>query len=190
MARPRACRPALTKAAIIAAEPGPARGGIIWDGETPGLGVVIQPNGNRAFIVQRGIGRKTVRRALGEFPEMTLAEARRLVEAPLATIRSGRNPNEERRANARQRSASVGRESVARICGHGTRLRSSPLGIGHQRRARSAECGTKVEPTIGKVAVRDVDAEYIRTIVHGPLRMDKDGRVSAGRARPAICIAC
>ena len=40
---------------------------------------------------------------------------------------------------------------------------------------------TKIEPTIGKVAVRDVDAEDIRTIVHGPLRMDKDGRVVGGK---------
>src|SRR4051812_41037746 len=96
MPRPRAIRPALTKAAIIAVEPGPSRK-YLRDGETPGLGLVIHPNGHRAFIVQRGTGGKTVRRALGTFPEMTLAEARRLAQVPLATIRAGRNPNEERR---------------------------------------------------------------------------------------------
>ena len=40
---------------------------------------------------------------------------------------------------------------------------------------------TKIEPVIGKVAVRDVDADHIRQIVHGPLRIDKDGRVIAGK---------
>ena len=40
---------------------------------------------------------------------------------------------------------------------------------------------TKIEPVIGKVAVRDVDADHIRQIVHGPLRMDKDGRVIGGK---------
>ena len=59
--------------------------------------MVIQPNGAKAFFVQRGIAGRTVWRALGNFPEMTLAEARRLAEEPLATIRAGRNPNAERR---------------------------------------------------------------------------------------------
>ena len=62
------------------------------------FGVVIQPNGAKSFIVQRGVAGKTIRRTLGLFPEMTLAEARRLAEEPLATIRAGRNPNAERKA--------------------------------------------------------------------------------------------
>src|SRR3954466_1921713 len=111
MPRPRAIRPALTKAAVIAAVPERTRK-YLWDGETPGLGVVIHPNGHRAFIVQRGTGGKTVRRTLGMFPEMTLAEARKLAEVPLATIRAGRNPNEERRAE-RQAAERERRERVS-----------------------------------------------------------------------------
>jgi hypothetical protein len=103
MARPRAIRPALTKTAILDAELGPTRR-YVWDGQVPGLGLVIQPNGSRSFIVQRGTGGRTVRRSLGNFPEMTLAEARKLAEELLATIHP-RRPQSERRAASRARSS-------------------------------------------------------------------------------------
>jgi integrase len=181
MPRPRAIRPALTKAAIIAVEPGPSRK-YLWDGETPGLGLVIHPNGHRAFIVQRGTGGKTVRRALGTFPEMTLAEARRLAQVPLATIRAGRNPNEERRlqraAAEREKRERVsctelwGRYEVEIIA-----VSNRPSTARQKRRMWL----TKIEPVLGKVAVRDVDADHIRQIVHAPMRVGKDGRVTAGK---------
>ena len=181
MARPRTIRPALTKAAILAAEPGPTRR-YIWCGQTPGLGVVIQPNGNRSFIVQRGTGGRTVRRALGTFPEMTLGEARMLAEAPLATIRAGRNPNEERRAE-RDVAERERRERVS--CAElWARYEIEVIAIGNRpstAREKRRMWLTKVEPVIGTVAVRDVDADHIRKIVHGPLRMDKDGRVNGGK---------
>jgi integrase len=181
MARPRAIRPALTKAAILAAEPGQTRR-YLWDGQTPGLGVVIQPNGNRAFIVQRGTGGRTVRRALGIFPEMTLAEARRLAEEPLATIRAGRNPNEERRAERE----TVERERRERVtCAElWARYEIEIIAIGNRvstAREKRRMWLTKIEPIIGKVGVRDVDADHIRQIVHAPMRTDKDGRVTAGK---------
>lgn len=181
MARPRTPRPALTKATILAAEPGDSRR-YLWCGETPGLGVVIQPNGNRAFIVQRGTGGKTVRRALGTFPEMTLAEARRLAEEPLATIRAGRNPNVERRVQ-RETAERERRERVS--CAElWARYEIEIIGIKNRpstAREKRRMWHTKIEPVIGKVAVRDVDADHIRQIVHGPLRTDKDGRVARGK---------
>ena len=64
MPRPRAIRPALTKAMIQEAEPGPTRR-YIWDGQTPGLGVLIQPNGTQTFIIQRSGSGRTLRTRLG-----------------------------------------------------------------------------------------------------------------------------
>ena len=181
MARPRAIRPALTKAAILSTEPGPTRR-YLWCGQTPGLGTVIQPNGNRAFIVQRGTGGKTVRRTLGNFPEMTVAEARRLAEEPLATIRAGRNPNVERR----EQRAAAERERRERVtCAElWPRYEIEIIAVGNRpstAREKRRMWLTKIEPVIGKVAVRDVDADHIRQIVHGPIRTDKDGRIAAGK---------
>src|SRR4051794_35850053 len=97
MARPRAVRPALTQKAIDAASPGAARLSL-WDGLTHGLGVLVQPSGEKTFIVQRTVAGRAVRKRLGRVGEMTLVEARKRAEEPLAAIRAGRNPNVDVRA--------------------------------------------------------------------------------------------
>ena len=181
MARPRAIRPALTKAAILAAETGPTRR-YLWCGQTHGLGVVIRPNGAKTFIVQRGTGGRTVRRSLGNFPEMTVAEARRLAEEPLATIRAGRNPNAERR---KERAAAEQERRERVLCAELWRRYELEI-IATRNRATTARekrrmWATKIEPVIGKVAVRDVVADHVRKIVHGPMRTGDDGRVVAGK---------
>jgi integrase len=113
---------------------------------------------------------------------MTLGEARKLAEEPLATIRAGRNPNVERRvqrdAAERERRERVScAELWARYEIEIVAIRNRPSTAREKRRMWL----TKVEPVIGKVAVRDVDADHIRTIVHGPMRTDKDGRITSGK---------
>ena len=158
---------------------------------TPGLGVVIQPNGNRAFIVQRGIGRKTVRRALGTFPEMTLAEARRLAGAPAAQPSAlGAILTRSAGTNARRPTRAKGAGGCAVLW---ARYETEVIAV----RNRASTAGekdrmwlTKIKPVIGKVAVRDVDADHIRPdsarSSFGRTRMVVS---SAGRARPATCTA-
>lgn len=189
MARPRAIRPALTKAMIQEAEPGATRR-YLWDGETPGLAVLVQPNGTKTFIVQRVIQGRTVRQRLGDFREMALAEARRLAEAPLGKIRAGRNPNEEKRAEKaeadRQRRERRERRERITCVKLWERYKAEVIAVKNSERTADEKARmwtSKIEPVIGKVAVKEVDADHVRTILDGTLKRDKKtGRVIAGTA--------
>lgn len=168
---------------IAEAAPGPTRR-YLWDGETPGLGVLIQPNGERSFIIQRGTGGRTVRKRLGDCSEMTLAEARRLAEDPLGKIRAGRDPNAEKRAEK----AEADRQRRERLTCAKLWERYEAEVIGARNMPRTAEeklrmWRTRIEPAIGKLAVKEVDADHVRDIVNGPLKRDgKTGRIIAGKA--------
>ena len=180
MARPRESRPALTQQAIRDAEPGETRR-YIWDGQVHGLGVLVQPGGAKSFIIQRGAAGTTVRRSLSSFPEMSLVEARRLAEEPLAVIRAGRNPNAERKAKreaeAKERRERIScRELWARYEIEVMAARNRPTTAAQKKRMWA----TKIEPVIGAVAVRDVDGDHVRRIVHGPMKVE-DGRVVSGK---------
>ena len=183
MPRPRAIRPALTKAVISEAATGPTRR-YLWDGETPGLGVLIQPNGVKTFIVQRGTGGRTVRKRLGDCSEMTLAEARRLAEDPLGKIRAGRDPNAEKRAEK----AEADRQRRERLtCAQlWERYRSEVIAIRNGERTADEKdrmWRTKIEPAIGRTPIKEVDAEHVRSILEATLKRDKKtGRVVAGTA--------
>ena len=143
---------------------------------------MVHPRSAKTFFVQRGMGGGTVWQALGGFPEMALAEARRLAEEPLATIRAGRNPNAERRKER----AAAEQERRERVSCAELWARYELESIAVRNRASTAREKrrmwlTKIEPVIGKVAVREIDADHIRQIVHGPMRIDKDGRITAGK---------
>ena len=181
MARTRAIRAALTQAAIRDAQPG-AKRRILWDGQTPGLGVLVHPTCHKSFIVQRGVGGRTFKDTLGTFPEMTLAEARRLAEEPLATIRAGRNPNEERREQ-RVAAEHARRERVP--CSELWKRYDADVIAVHNTASTAAgkrwRWKVRIEPVIGNVAVRDVDGSHISEIVNAPLRRDKNGLVVKGK---------
>jgi integrase len=112
---------------------------------------------------------------------MSLAEARRLAEEPLAVIRAGRNPNAERKAKreaeAKERRERIScRELWARYEIEIIAARNRPTTAAQKRRMWV----TKIEPVVGSVPVREVDGDHIRVIVHGPMRVE-GGHVVSGK---------
>ena len=65
----------------------------VSDGATRGLRLRISPRGEKAWAVQITVNGKRTRHTLGGYPEVKLADARRLAVAYLAAARGGHGPN-------------------------------------------------------------------------------------------------
>jgi Arm DNA-binding domain len=75
----------LTDRALKAMKPAaPGTRKMIWDAAVPSFGVRVSERGKLTFVVMRRLHGKLLRRAIGQYPIMTLAEAR---EAALAALR-------------------------------------------------------------------------------------------------------
>lgn len=74
----------------------------VWDDDIRGFGVRVKPSGARSFLIQyRTHEGRSRRLTVGQFPKLTVAEARREARLKLADATRGGDPAEERRA-ARQ----------------------------------------------------------------------------------------
>ena len=89
MPKPCADRTDLTAAFIKSASPGEH-----WDATVPGFGLRVSPKGRRAFFVRyrTRIGKKQRREALGEFPRISLADARNRARQRLGDVAKGLDP--------------------------------------------------------------------------------------------------
>ena len=88
MPKPRAERTDLTAAFIKTAPPGE-----YWDAQVPGFGLRVSPKGKRAFYVRyRTRGGKQRREALGEFPHVSLADARNRARQRIGDVARGLDP--------------------------------------------------------------------------------------------------
>jgi integrase len=103
---------ALTDRYLLALEKRPAKPGkryVVWDTNTPHLGVSVTDRGTRTFIVvKRKLGSdRPYRFAIGKYPAVTLAYARKETPGILTLLASGKSPREARdeakRAEARSR---------------------------------------------------------------------------------------
>jgi integrase len=86
----------------------------ISDGGCRGLFLVVQPSGVRSWAIRFRINRKTAKHTLGSWPEVSLAEARRLAAAAMAQVAQGTDPRDEKR-KATAEAAERDRDTVARL---------------------------------------------------------------------------
>jgi integrase len=70
----------------------------VYDGKTPHLAVCVGTGGSRTFYVYRRIEGRPVRIRLGDFPAMTVEQARRLAVKTNFDIQNGIDPRKEKRA--------------------------------------------------------------------------------------------
>jgi Arm DNA-binding domain len=94
---------------------------MIWDAAVPSFGVRVSERGKLTFVVMRRLHGKLLRRMLGQYPIMPLAEAREAALEALRDIERGIDPKEkkavQRRAEALRRAnsfASVVEEFILR----------------------------------------------------------------------------
>jgi integrase len=120
----------LTDRALKAMKPAaPGTRKMIWDAAVPSFGVRVSEHGKLTFVVMRRLNGKLVRRTIGQYPIMPLAEARRAALAALRDISEGIDPKQKeaarRRAEARREANSFGAVAEQFILRHVSRLRSA-----------------------------------------------------------------
>ena len=147
----------LTDRKIRAEKPGP-KGTMLWDQR--GLYLLCTPNGSRLWRFKCHVGPRGQRRekllALGSYPEVTLAEARRRQTEAREIVRQGGDPLAEklaRRAKASLRPI----ESVAAMAREWHRHQAPRWSPGYAA-AVSDRLERLVFPMLGKLHVNDVTA--------------------------------
>ena len=86
----------LTAPAVERLKPDPAKRLEVPDGLLPGLYLVIQPSGKRAWAVRYRHARKPCKLTLGPYPALDLATARDRARDALQAVAQGRDPGAEK----------------------------------------------------------------------------------------------
>jgi len=84
----------------------PNKRSYVYDTQCPGLALSITPTGVKSFLVYRKVKGQPVRVTLGRFPELKIAQARKLATKTIALMLDGKNPNKVERAK-RERGKSL-----------------------------------------------------------------------------------
>jgi hypothetical protein len=152
---------ALTDRSLQALKPG--KRAMVWDGIQPNLAVRITDKGRRSFVVVRrrpGQAQPTWT-TLGQYPTMSLADARKAAREALAQLAEGKDPRqareEKRRADEeavrRQQAENFGAVAEEFIKRHVMTKRSGRMATGIIRRELVPVWGDRQLADIGK---RDV----------------------------------
>jgi integrase len=88
----------ITKRKVDSTKPKPKRV-YVWDTDTEGFGLVVYPNGKKAFVVRYRLrsGGHRRRKSLGLYGSVTVKDARDLAADALDKVRHGKDPLEEDR---------------------------------------------------------------------------------------------
>ncbi|MGB8899566.1 MAG: tyrosine-type recombinase/integrase [Methylocella sp.] len=155
----------LTDRALRAMKPAaPGKRKMLWDAAVPSFGVRVSEHGKLTFIVMRRLRGKIVRRMIGRYPIMPLAEAREAALEALRDFERGIDPREKQAAMGREAAhrqansfASIAEEFIAK---HVAKLRTAPEVESSIRRELIAKWGGR---PITEISRRDV-AELVEAI--------------------------
>jgi integrase len=119
----------LTDRALKAAKPAaPGKRYMLWDGLVPNFGARVTDKGHVSFVVMRRLDGRLVRRAIGDYGELTLERARDLARDAIDNIVRGVDPKElaeiERREREQRRRDSFEAVAEAFIARHVSTLRT------------------------------------------------------------------
>jgi integrase len=167
MPRPRLFRPALKKSAIDAARKA-KRDQFLWDGREHGLGVKITPAGSKIFILQKTVRGRVRRITLGKYGDITLEDARIEARKLNGVIAANRDPIAEREEATRREQLEKNmqdlwdRYAAEVITGNKASTIAKKLRMWKRR----------IEPSLGRLKIKDVSAADASEVVRAPLRLD------------------
>ena len=95
------------------------------DGHTRGLILTVLPSGRRQFSIRYRFQGKQRRFVLGEYPQLTLAKARKRARAELVAITDGGDPAGERRAAKAERTDTVAALADEYLAKHARKFKKS-----------------------------------------------------------------
>lgn len=124
-----------------------------------GLYIEVSPNGSKLWRLKFRFGGKEKRLALGAYPEVSLAEARKRRDEARGMLRDGIDPSLERKRN----------KAAAKISAHDSFERVAEEYIAKiEKEARAPATISKVRwflellrPAIGKMPIREVDTQML-----------------------------
>lgn len=98
-----------------------------WDTTVPGLGVRVSDTGRKTFVLMKRLqkGGSPVRRAIGAYGAITLADARATAQEWIKLIAAGKDPAQERARKQENTFAAVAEQFIVYI--HRQKLRTAPV---------------------------------------------------------------
>lgn len=141
------------------------------DGTVPGLYVEVSKTGTRLWRLKYRLNGKENRYAIGAFPDISLAKAREIAQEARTSVASGVAPLDAKNAQIAARAAAVARtfQSVADDFMQHKGLNAPKRLPGHLAQRTldgySGALANHILPTLGKLPVRDITREHIKTMV-------------------------
>lgn len=190
---------ALTDRSLRALKPAPAgKRSTIWDALMPGLVVRVTDRGKRTFVVVHRLPGQysPTWTTLGEYPVLTLGEAREKARQALAAIAAGKRPKEEEEARRKAEQEEARRQQVKTFAAVAELFIEKHVPTLRTARATEALIRRELIPVlgdrpVGEIRRRDV-IELIEAIVargvpqKGRCRPKSGGRYAARHAFAAL----
>ena len=147
----------LTAGQVQRLKPGPTAIDV-RDGHTRGLLVTVLPSGKKQFAIRYRYRGKQRRFVLGDFPQLSLAAARKRAKKAQVQIADGGDPAGERRAATAPRTDTVAALAEDYLRKHARKFKKSAT---EDERILS----TNVLPVLGDRSVRDLTRRDVRALV-------------------------
>lgn len=144
-----------------------------YDDDTPGFAITISPTGKRVFYYVGRVRGKPQRIKVGEFPTLSVSDARDAVRGIVGDVARGREVAERKRA---------GRASVDDLFDHYLAVWAKPKKRTWQR--DESEYARLVKPVLGARLVTDIDRDDIEKLTSEIT--ERDGRGPARKARALL----
>ena len=152
----------LTKRILEAAEI-KAKDYFIFDDELPGFGLRVMPSGRKIFVLQYRVGIKSRRCTLGQYPVLTVEQARIAATRTLASVRDGHDPSGEKKLLA---AAPTVRDLVQRFKDMHCAVHLKP-----KTRERYINLLDKyILPELGNFKIADVTRAHIAQLHHAMVK--------------------
>ena len=162
----------------------------ISDGKVSGLRVAVQPSGHKSFIVRYRFAGVSRQLALGSYPMLTLAVARKRAQEALGAIAAGHDPGREKRA-AREALKAAAREDDNRVDKVFDKFKAKHLArhVGGAW-AREAErlMRAHVLPRLGARRFGDVKRADVKAVLNDIV--DRGAPISANRTLAVLSRFC
>ncbi|MBS3849715.1 tyrosine-type recombinase/integrase [Devosia sp. BSSL-BM10] len=159
----------LTRKAVEELQP-QAKPYTVWDSELPGFGVVVNPGGRIAFVVDYVAAGRRRRMVIGRFPILTVDQARAQARTESAKAQLGADPLQDKREAKARRDGLT----VADLCDQ--YLEAADAGKVLKRRSKTPKKASTlatdrgrverhIKPLLGKVLVADLTQRQVQQFV-------------------------